>query len=133
MRLAIVIALCLAQSGCSSGLGVGAATPEVESHVVEEVATHAEIGDSVRLVMKDGSQMSGAVGASDEKVLEIQQPGSRSFVRIDDIRSMRKLVLERTRSNKAIIIALLVELSIAALVGTVALTVAELSGSQIRF
>jgi hypothetical protein len=66
-----------------------------------EDASHAERGDQVELVMTDGHEVAGKVGASDARTVEIDTSDGRRSISIERIRSMKRYVYESAPRNNA--------------------------------
>jgi hypothetical protein len=75
-----------------------------------EDATHAERGDQVQLVMADGREIAGKVGASDEKIVNIETATGRARVSIDEVKSLKRYVYKpspHVNAGAAVALALL--------------------------
>jgi hypothetical protein len=98
-------------SGCTLvGLGIGASSPSSRMQVVEEEVRHADPGDVVRVHLDSGKEISGTVGASDERTVEVTRFEGRVFttatnmvrVPIEHVDGLRRRRLMRVASSNAL-------------------------------
>ncbi len=82
-RTTLVMALVVSNAGCMTS---------TTRFLTIDDATHADRGDEVELVMADGREITGTVGASDDKTVVIDGTAGHKRVSIDEIASMKRHV-----------------------------------------